>query len=146
MHTSVELPAPQANGDSRPYWDAARERRLLIRQCRDCGARHFMPRLLCPACWSDRLEWVPSSGRGRVHSFSIVHRAPTPAFAAIAPYVVALIDLEEGPRMFANIIGADARSVSIGDSVEVDFEIRAGGMVMPQFRLISAASGTKRLE
>src|SRR5882757_209972 len=94
-----KLPMPSPNGDSLPYWNAAREQRLLIRSCKACGAKHFMPRYLCPECWSDDLEWVESSGRGRVHSFSVVHRAPTPVHMANAPYVIALVDLDEGPRM-----------------------------------------------
>lgn len=128
------LPRPVPNGDSLPYWAAARELRLLVRQCKACGARHFMPRHMCPECWSDQLEWIESRGFGSVHSFSVVHRAPTPAFAANAPYVIALIDLDEGPRMFANVLGADALEVAIGDRVKVIFEDRGDGAVMPQFQ------------
>jgi uncharacterized OB-fold protein len=98
-----------------------------------CGARHFMPRLLCPSCWSDRLEWIESKGQGTVHSFSIIHRAPTPVFAKQAPYVIALIDLDEGPRMFSNIVGESALSVSIGDRVCVTFEDRGSEATLPQF-------------
>ena len=133
MSATVPLPTPEPNGDSRPYWDAARERRLVIRRCRDCGAKHFMARHLCPQCWSDRLEWIDSQGAGTVASFSIVHRAPTAPFKAHTPYVVALIDLDEGPRMFANIIGDDARDVAIGERVRVTYEERDGGMMIPQF-------------
>ncbi|WP_137894436.1 Zn-ribbon domain-containing OB-fold protein [Ramlibacter sp. 2FC] len=127
------LPQPEPNADSRPYWSAASEGRLLIRACKACGAKHFMPRHLCPECWSDQLEWVDSAGRGTVHSFSIVHRAPTPEFAAGTPYVIAMVDLDEGPRMFANVIGEGALAVAIGDRVRVTFEERGDGMKMPQF-------------
>jgi uncharacterized protein len=109
----------------------------MIRHCRTCGAKHFMPRHLCPKCWSNDLEWVESRGLGIVHSFSIVYRAPTPIFAAIAPYVIALIDLEEGPRMFANVIGENARAVSIGDRVRVVFEDRGDGVMVPQFSRVA---------
>ena len=129
------LPCPEPNGDSRPYWDAARENRLLIRKCCDCGTLHFMPRHLCPACWSDKLEWVESQGRGTVNTFSIIHRAPTPDFGANTPYVIAMIDLDEGPRMFANIIGENALQVAIGDRVWVTFEERGDGFKLPQFKL-----------
>jgi uncharacterized protein len=132
------LPLPVANADSQPYWDAARERRLLIRKCNACGAKHFMPRHLCPSCWSDRLEWVESRGAGSVHSFTIVRRAPLASFGARAPYVVALIDLEEGPRMLTNIVGEDALSVRIGDRVGVTFEDRGGGALLPQFHRVNA--------
>ena len=129
----TSLPSPVANADSKPYWDAARERRLVVRKCKSCGQLHFMPRYLCPACWSDQLEWVDATGAGNVHSFTIIRRASDPAFAPLVPYAVALIDLEEGPRMMANIVGADALAVKIGDRVQVSFEDRGGGAMVPQF-------------
>jgi uncharacterized OB-fold protein len=132
------LPLPVANADSLPYWDAARERRLLIRKCNACGALHFMPRHLCPACWSDQLEWVEAKGTGSVHSFTIIRRAPMAAFAPRAPYVLALIDLDEGPRMMANVLGEDALSVRIGDRVKVTFEERGEGAMIPQFQRVPA--------
>jgi len=128
----TELPKPSPNGDSLPYWNAAREKRLLIRLCKACGAKHFLPRYLCPVCWSDQLDWIESKGQGTIHSSSIVHRASLPSFASQTPYVIALIDLNEGPRMFANIIGSDSLAASIGDRVRVVFEDRAGDM-LPQF-------------
>ena len=132
------MPVPVANADSLPYWNAARERRLLIRKCTGCAALHFMPRHLCPVCWSDQLEWVEAKGIGSVHSFTIIRRAPTAAFAPRAPYVVALIDLDEGPRMMTNVIGADTLSVGIGDRVTVTFEDRGDGAMIPQFERASA--------
>ncbi|MFA5522079.1 MAG: Zn-ribbon domain-containing OB-fold protein [Castellaniella sp.] len=131
---SQTLPKPIANADSAPYWDAAREHRLVIRRCRDCGALHFMPRYICPECWSEALEWVESAGKGQVHSFSIIHRAPLAEFALRVPYVTALIELDEGPRMVANILGDDALSVAIGDRVSVTFEDRGDGALIPQFK------------
>jgi uncharacterized OB-fold protein len=130
---SMPLPQPEPNADSRPYWSAAREERLLIRRCKACGERHFMPRHLCPYCWSEQLEWVESKGSGRVHSFSIVHRAPTATFAAVTPYVIALVDLDEGARMFANVVGDGALEVAIDDRVCVTFEDRGDGAKLPQF-------------
>jgi uncharacterized OB-fold protein len=135
------LPAPEPNADSRAYWQAANEQRLVVRRCCDCGKCHFMPRGQCPSCWSDRLEWVDCSGLGTVYSFSVVHRAPTPDFAGIAPYVIALIDLDEGTRMFANVVGPDALQVSIGERVKVTFEPRGSeGALMPQFTRSATAS------
>ena len=129
------LPAPVVNADSAPYWEGAREGRLLLQRCGDCGALRFFPRYLCTACGSDRVEWAEASGRGTVHSFTIVHRAAFPEFQARTPYVVALIDLEEGPRMMTNIVGDDALEVAIGDAVIVEFEARGTkGAKVPQFR------------
>ncbi|MCX7141831.1 MAG: Zn-ribbon domain-containing OB-fold protein [Proteobacteria bacterium] len=128
-----ELPAPIVNPDSQAYWDGARNGRLMIRKCKACGVLHFLPRYLCPSCWSTDLEWIQSSGRGTVHSFTIIRRAPLPAFTDRVPYVVALIELEEGPRMMANILGEDALATGIGDAVEVCFEERGDGAKIPQF-------------
>lgn len=130
-----DLPAPVANADSAPYWAGAREGKLLLQRCGDCGTLRFFPRYLCTACGSDRTEWAEASGRGTVHSFTIVHRAAFPEFQARTPYVVALIDLEEGPRMMTNIVGEDALEVAIGDAVVVAFEARGTeGAKVPQFR------------
>ena len=140
---SNELPSPIVNPDSKVYWDGARDERLMIRKCRSCGATHFMPRYLCPACWSTDLDWIQASGRGKVHSFTVIRRAPLPAFAGKVPYVIALIDLDEGPRMMANILGEDALQTRIGDRVEVCFEERGAGAKVPQF-MRRAAAGEKR--
>jgi uncharacterized OB-fold protein len=130
---SQELPAPIVNADSQEYWAAARNDRLLIRKCRSCGKTHFLPRHLCPACWSTDLEWIESSGQGTVRSFTVIRRASLPEFATRVPFVLALIDLKEGPRMMANILGEDALQTKIGDAVEVRFEARAEGAKIPQF-------------
>lgn len=131
---SEPLPLPVSNPDSAPYWNGAREDRLMIRKCRTCSKLHFMPRHLCPSCWSDDLEWIEASGRGTVHSFTVIRRAPMESFAPRVPYVVALIDLEEGPRMMTNVVGADALETRIGDAVSACFEDRGGGAKVPQFR------------
>ena len=138
MTTENALPVPIANADSLPYWNAAREQRLVIRRCNDCSQLHFMPRHLCPHCWSDQLEWVDAKGTGSIHSFSIVRRASDPAFASLVPYVLALIDLDEGPRMMANILGSDALQSAIGDRVQVAFEARGDEAKLPQFTRVLA--------
>jgi uncharacterized protein len=132
-----QLPEPCANADSQVYWEGARDHRLMIRKCNDCGELHFMPRYLCPHCWSNRLDWVEAKGSGTVHSYTVVRRASAPAFNQRVPYVVALIELDEGPRMMANILGKDALDVSIGDRVQVTFESRGNG-ALPQFNRVTA--------
>ncbi len=131
--TEKPLPAPIVNADSKPYWDAAREDRLVIPHCRSCGHAFFMPRHLCPSCWSDDLEWKEACGRGKVHSFSVVRRASLATFATRTPYVLALIDLQEGPRMMTNIVGDNALKTRIGDAVTVCFEACEDGANLPQF-------------
>ncbi len=129
-----QLPLPVANADSAVYWQSAREGKLVLRRCKSCGETHFMPRYLCPVCWSTDLEWIEAAGKGTVHSFTIIRRASSPAFTALTPYVVALIDLEEGPRMMSNIVGDGALDVQIGDGVALQFEDREGAK-LPQFSL-----------
>lgn len=128
----MPLPLPAPNADSAAYWAGAKAGKLVLQRCADCGAIWFLSRHLCASCWSDRVEAVVASGQGSVHSFTIIHRAPSAAFAGQVPYVVALIDLAEGPRMLANIVGPDAHGVAIGEAVRVTFEARGDG-ALPQF-------------
>ncbi len=127
-----QLPVPPITPDAAPYWEGARHGKLLLQKCGGCGLVRFYPRALCPSCWSDRADWIEASGGGTVHSFTVIHRPPAPAFAANVPYVVALIDLDEGPRMMANVTGDGARDVRIDDRVHVTFEERGGGFMLPQ--------------
>ena len=134
---SDSLPVPIVNADSAPYWEGASQDKLLLQHCRDCGAKQFFPRFLCIACGSDNTDWVEASGKGTVHSFTVVHRAAFPEFQAQTPYVVALVDLEEGPRMMTNIVGDGALGVEIGEPVVVTFEARGDeGAKVPQFRRV----------
>ena len=133
---TINLPGPTVNGDSEAYWNGVNQGRLPLRRCRACSAVHFMPRYLCPACWSEDLEWFDSTGRGTVHSFTVIRRAPLASFSEQVPFVLALIDLDEGPRMVANVRGTNALEVAIGDPVRVIFEDRANGTKVPQFELV----------
>ena len=132
---TAELPAPQPTADAGPYWEAAREGRLVVQTCANCGTMRFFPSHLCRACGSAEHTWEQVSGKGTIYSITIVHRAPTPAFRENAPYAVALVNLAEGPRMLANIIGDGALEAKIGDAVEVCFEMR-GDAKVPQFKLV----------
>jgi uncharacterized OB-fold protein len=131
--TSEPLPQPRPDADTTHYWAQARRGALVLRACADCGRRHFPPRFACPYCWSHRLQWLDASGEGTVYTCTIMHRAPQPQWLARVPYVLALVDLAEGPRMMANIVGDDALGVAIGERVRVCFECRDGG-ALPQFR------------
>ena len=132
--TDLQLPAPTPTYDSRDYWGSAAEGRLVLRACQSCGKAMFYPRPLCPVCGSDKLEWREASGRGVVHACTIVYRAPDQAFRAHAPYALALIDLEEGPRMMANVTDCAPDAVHIGMPVTVWFEPRGADIAIPQFR------------
>jgi uncharacterized OB-fold protein len=131
----MALPFPETlTAEAKHFFAAAAAGRLELQRCAACAKTWFYPRPACVACGAETYAWIVASGRGTLHSFSIVHRAPSEAFRARVPYVVALIDLDEGPRMMANIVGDDALEAAIGDPVEVLFEDRGEGRRLPQFR------------
>jgi uncharacterized OB-fold protein len=132
---STEKPLPVIDHDSAPYWEAAREGRLDIPLCGDCGKHHFYPRAICPYCHSDNLKFDTVSGRGVVHTFTIARRPAGPAFADDVPYVVALIELEEGPRMMSRIQTDDPETVQIGARVEVTFVKATDEITFPYFKM-----------
>ncbi len=126
-------PTPFATEISRPYWNAAREGVLRLQRCQACQTAIHYPRRWCPKCWSTDLEHFDARGTGIVVTYTIVHESPFEAFDAHTPYVLAIIQLEEGPTMLANIVGPDAMEAAIGDPVQVCFEKRNGWTVIPQF-------------
>ena len=119
-------PVPRANADTRPFWEACNEGRLLYQRCGGCGAAQFYPRSLCARCGASELSWAEAEPRGTVHSFTVVHRAPSAAFKEDVPYVLALVDLADGFRMMMNVVGCDPDAVRIGMPVRIVFEDRAG--------------------
>ncbi|MBN9440464.1 Zn-ribbon domain-containing OB-fold protein [Bosea sp. (in: a-proteobacteria)] len=135
MTDTYEKPRPVIDPGSEPFWSAAKQHRLSIPRCKACNQHHFYPRELCPHCHSDELEWTDASGRGEIYSYTIARKPAGPAFAADVPYVVAMIALDEGPRMLTNIITADVDSVRIGDRVRVKFDDVAADLTLPKFVL-----------
>ena len=127
-----DLPTPDA--ETQPFWDAAREHRLLIKRCRACRRAHFYPRPFCPTCWSDDVEWEEASGRATLYTFSIVRHNDLPPFPDWVPYVAAVVDLEEGPRMMTNVVDCDLDDVVIGMPLEVTFREQAEDLTTPVFR------------
>ena len=97
-------PIPVPTPETQPYWDKAREHELWIQRCLACAHVFFYPRPHCPHCLSDNLEWFKASGRGTLYSYVINHR-PAPGFEDEAPYAIAIVQMEEGPRMMTNIVG-----------------------------------------
>src|SRR5260370_28545175 len=112
--TRYEGPLPKPDKDSAAYWEGTRRHELLVQQCNACERLRFYPRSVCPYCLSDQFQWRPSTGRGAVYSFTVIHRAPLPAFRDKVPYVLALIELEEGVRMMSNVVDCDPAQVRIG--------------------------------
>ena len=133
-------PIPVATDETRPFWEAARRGELVLQRCRDCGAWRFPPNLLCTECLSAAFEWKAVSGRGKVYSYVVFHRAYHPAFAADLPYAVACIELDEGPRLMSNIVGTSPDRVRCDMPVEVVFEEITSDISLPKFRLAAAKS------
>ena len=126
---------PLIDPESEPFWQAAREGRLLIMHCRPCDRPYFYPRRYCPRCWSDQTEWREASGRGTVHTYSVIHQNPAPPFSDWCPYAVVLVDLEEGVRVMANWDRSVALDkLAVGLPVEVTFEAITEEISLPRFR------------
>lgn len=122
-------PEPPMSEVSEPFWDATRSQQLVMQWCVACDAVVFFPRAVCPRCLGDQLEWRASRGTGVVYAASVEHRPPE----GEAPYVVALVDLDEGARMMTNIVGCDPLSVTIGMPVAVTWEPLPDGRNLPLF-------------
>lgn len=136
--TAYTKPLPIVDPGSKPFWDAAREHRLLIPRCNACGKHHFYPRELCPHCFSDDLTWVDASGQGEIYSFTIARMPAGPVFAPDVPYVIAMIALDEGPRMLTNLVVSNVDTVRIGDRVAVEFDDVTPEVTLPKFKVLAA--------
>jgi uncharacterized OB-fold protein len=143
MSEAPAKPIPEITPEMAPFWAAARERRLVVQRCTACGHLRFPARAVCSTCWSREAEWAPVCGRGKVFSVVVMHQAADPAFAAVAPYAVAVVALEEGVHLLSGIVGCGAHDVEIGMAVEVAFEPRGPELLLPVFRP-TASSGAAR--
>ncbi|MCI2418831.1 Zn-ribbon domain-containing OB-fold protein [Saccharopolyspora sp. K220] len=122
------------DAETRPFWDGIAAGELRLQRCADCGSAIFYPRSVCPNCFGDRIDWVTASGRGTVYSCTVAHRA-FGEFAEQAPFTVALVDLDEGPRMMTRIVASE--QVGIGDRVElVITRLAADSPEVPCFRVV----------
>ncbi len=139
MPDAAKKPAPRPSPESVPYWKAAREHRLEIQRCDACGRYWFPPSQSCPHCQSANFTWTPVSGRGKVFSFVTYHRVYHPAFAKEVPYVVALVELDEGPRLLTNIVGVPADAVVCDMPVRVTFDDYDEEVSVPKFVPLKAA-------
>jgi uncharacterized OB-fold protein len=124
---------PPVSRVSTPFWDATRERRLVLQYCRECESAIWFPRVLCPGCGNDGLEWRDVAGDGAVYAVSVQHRAAHPGLANRVPYAVALVDLDAGVRMLSNVIGCAADRVSVGMRVRPAWEALSDGRHLLMF-------------
>ena len=127
-------PIPVPDEVSKTFWQGCQRQQLLLQKCRDCGRFQFYPRSFCINCMSQSLEWVRSSGKGTVHTFTVTHQNAMPGFAQEVPYVFAIVELTEGVRLTTNIVGCAPAEVYIGMPVTVVFEPISPEISLPKFR------------
>ena len=134
-------PQPRLTELTRPFWDGANAGRLMIQRCMRpvCGKAIFYPRVCCPYCQGDLLEWMQASGSGRILSHTVVRRTHHDGFNAEAPYVFAAVALEEGPCMYAQVPGVPLEASLVGRAVRVGFVQHGPGRQMPVFTLAAPA-------
>jgi len=125
---------PSVDSESEPFWSAARDHRLVINRCATCGEPFFYPRAICPRCWSDEIEWFEASGRATVYTYSVVYQNDLPPFADQVPYIAAVVELEEGPRMMTRVVDCAPDEITVGLPVTVAFEELDDEIVAPVFR------------
>lgn len=130
----MNRPLPLATAETKPFWEGCQSGELRYQVCSRCSHVQTIPRTFCSACRHRELIWQVSAGRGRILSHTTVHRAPTPAFRAHAPYVIALVDMDEGFRLMVNVKGGDSTGVAIGSPVRIGFQT-VQGAVLPQAEL-----------
>jgi len=127
-------PLPVVDVETRPFWDACRDGKLKIQSCKNCGHKRFPPTFYCPKCNSPEHEWIDSRGHGRVFSWIVVrHPVPREVYAADVPYVVALIELDEGVRIASNIVGIEPEKVAADMPVRVIFKPVTPEITLPVF-------------
>jgi uncharacterized OB-fold protein len=127
-------PLPRIDEETRGFWEALARHELYFQRCRDCGTKRFYPRAVCPSCLSSATEWVRASGRGTVYSFTVTQQNQAPGFREELPYVLAIVELDEGVRLMTNVVGCAPDAVRIGLPVEVVFDDVTPEVTLAKFR------------
>jgi uncharacterized protein len=133
----LAAPEPVILPETEPFWAATSQGRLLVPYCTRCGGWIWYPRPLCAACSSTDIEWREHPGRGTIYTFADVRKG-FGAFAESDPYVIAYVDLEDGPRILTNIVGAELIELSIGQQVELSWASTASAVALPRFSPVRA--------
>jgi hypothetical protein len=131
---ALRRPLPVPDADTAVFWRGLREGKLLLQHCSDCGHVQYYQQATCRACGRENLVHRAASGRGKVHSFSVVHRAPGPAFKGDVPYAVILVELAEGPRMISTFTGGPPDEVTFEMDVVLTFDRLNDDITLPRFR------------
>ena len=131
---TYEKPLPIINEDTAPYWEYCKKHELRMQKCKECENIRFPVSIVCPECHSMEAEWVKLSGKGKIYSFIVFRQAYHPAYKNDIPYAVAIIELEEGPRMESTITGCKMEDIQVGMPVEVIFDDVTEEIALPKFR------------
>ena len=131
---SAGFPIPVVDQDTQPFWDGCARSELLLQCCRKCQTWWHPPSPICPNCFSAEYDWTPSSGKGTVYTFSVIHHPFRRNWEALVPYVVGVIELEEGPHILSNVVGVEPDAVEVGMRVAVSFEQMSDTISLPLFR------------
>jgi uncharacterized OB-fold protein len=132
---SLPCGAPQVNPETAEFWAGTKRGELLLSRCPRCGLVIWYPRAICPDCHSYATEWITAAGTGTIYTFTVIRRTAPGRFADAVPYVVAYVELTEGPRMLTNIIGCDPGQVQVGSAVSVVFDDAGDTGAIPRFQL-----------
>ena len=126
------MPTPDA--DSKPFWEGCRNHTLMFQKCAACGEVRWPPAILCPTCHSQDTQWIESAGRGTIYSYAVYHQVFHPAFKEKLPYVVAIVQLDEGPMLLTNIVGCSHESLECDMKVHVAWDDVSNGFSLPKFK------------
>lgn len=132
---AYEKPLPQPTPETQPFWDSVKAHQMQLQRCHDCNDFYFYPRPFCPSCYSTNVVWEPVSGKGTLETYVINHR-PAPGFQDDAPYVMAVVTLEEGPRMFTNLVNVEPEpsSLPVDMALEVVYDDVTDEITLPKFQ------------
>lgn len=128
----LSVPGPTITSVTKPFWEAVAKGVLLIQQCADCKKHVFYPRTHCPHCWSNKLEWTQASGNARLKTFATVHRPGHPAWQAVTPYPLGIVELEEGPSMLTQLLVDSTEDLKNRAALRVRF-VEVNGVWLPFF-------------
>ena len=137
-HKQYKKPLPRLDEESKGFWEGCQRHELYLQRCRGCGTLRYYPRALCPHCLADDPEWVLSSGRGSVYTYTVCYQNQAAGFRDELPYVLAYVELDEGVRMLTNIVGCRPEGVHIGMRVEVSFDDVTPEVSLPKFKPMEA--------
>lgn len=130
---TLPAPAPIVSPENKPFWDGTTQGKLLLPKCQNCGSINWYPKVFCPECGKFGVDWIEAAGTGTIYTFAITRRGGG-AYAKAGPYVLAYVELDEGPRIMTNIVDADLEKLAIGDKVSVVFHDTGKDSALPRFK------------